>query len=177
MRSQDIRKIESIQSLRAFAALSVVLTHMSIINSGGFGVDIFFIISGFLMMYSTEKGTAGYWKKKIIRIVPFYWIMTIFTVLAVKIMPNLFNSYEVSWIYLIKSLLFIPYEHNGIYQPVLGLGYTLNYEMLFYVFFFISIKMTPKRLGGGQRSYLLYSDYSIGWVGNERTANALLFLV
>lgn len=51
-----MKKIESIQVLRAFAAVSVVLTHMSFIKSGGFGVEIFFVISGFLMMYSTEKG-------------------------------------------------------------------------------------------------------------------------
>ncbi|MBD5519262.1 MAG: acyltransferase, partial [Lachnospiraceae bacterium] len=69
-----MKRIESIQALRAFATLSVVLTHMSFIKSGSFGVDIFFIISGFLMMYSTEKGIEGYWKKKIKRIVPFYWI-------------------------------------------------------------------------------------------------------
>ncbi|MCM1235870.1 MAG: acyltransferase [Ruminococcus flavefaciens] len=140
-----MKKIESLQALRAFAALSVVLTHMSFIESGSFGVDIFFIISGFLMMYSTEKGTGeGYWKKKIRRIVPFYWIMTIITAMAVKVMPDLFNSYEVSLMYLIKSLFFIPYEHSGIYQPVLGLGYTLNYEMLFYVLFYISAKIAEK---------------------------------
>lgn len=139
-----MKKVESIQALRAFAALSVVLTHMSFIKSGSFGVDIFFIISGFLMMYSTEKGTEGYWKKKIKRIVPFYWIMTVITAMAVKVMPDLFNSYEVSWMYLIKSLLFIPYEHSGIYQPILGLGYTLNYEVLFYVLFYISAKTAEK---------------------------------
>lgn len=139
-----MKRIESIQALRAFAALSVVLTHMSFIKSGSFGVDIFFIVSGFLMMYSTEKGIERYWKKKIKRIVPFYWIMTIITAMAVKVMPDLFNSYEVSWMYLIKSLFFIPYEHGSIYQPILGLGYTLNYEVLFYVLFYISFKMAEK---------------------------------
>lgn len=148
-----MKKIQSIQALRVFAMFSVVLCHMSFIRSGAFGVEIFFVISGFLMMYSTEKGLHKYWSKKIARIVPFYWIMTIFTAVAVYVMPGLFNSYEVSWVYLIKSLLFIPYEHNGIYQPVLGLGYTLNYEMFFYVLFHISAKMAEK-IGGGVRGVI-----------------------
>lgn len=70
--------------------------------------------------------------------------MTIFTAMAVKAMPDLFHSYEVSWVYLFKSLFFIPYEHSGIYQPVLGLGYTLNYEILFYVLFYISARLAGK---------------------------------
>lgn len=139
-----MKKIQSIQALRVFAMLSVVLCHMSFIRSGAFGVEIFFVISGFLMMYSTENGLHKYWTKKIARIVPFYWIMTFFTAVAVYVMPDLFNSYEVSWSYLLKSLFFIPYEHSGIAQPVLGLGYTLNYEMLFYVLFYFSAKIAEK---------------------------------
>ena len=139
-----MNKIESIQLLRTFAAISVILTHISFVKSGSYGVDIFFIISGFLMMYSTEKGLEKYWRKKVFRIVPFYWFMTIVTAIAVAIMPNLFNSYEVSGIYLLKSLCFMPYEHNGIHQPILGLGYTLNYEMLFYLIFFVSAQIAKK---------------------------------
>lgn len=144
-----MKKIQSIQALRVFAMFSVVLCHMSFIRSGAFGVEIFFVISGFLMMYSTENGLHKYWGKKIARIVPFYWIMTIFTAVTVYVMPDLFNSYEVSWNYLLKSLFFIPYEHSGIAQPVLGLGYTLNYEMLFYVLFYFSSKIAEK-IGKGR---------------------------
>ena len=107
-------------------------------------MEVFFVISGFLMMYSTENGLHKYWKKKLVRIIPFYWIMTIFTATVVYLFPDLFNSYEVSWSYLLKSLLFIPYEHNVIYQPVLGLGYTLNYEMLFYVLFYLPARVSEK---------------------------------
>lgn len=149
-----MRKIESIQALRAFAAVSVVLCHMSFIPTGGFGVDIFFVISGFLMMRTTRNGLEQYWRKKIVRIIPFYWFMTIVTSIAIKMMPGLFNSYEVSWIYLVKSLLFIPYVHNGIYQPVLGLGYTLNYEMLFYLLFYVSAKTSTKICSWGGRGIL-----------------------
>lgn len=139
-----MRKIESIQALRAVAAICVVLSHMSFINGGAFGVDIFFVISGFLMMHSTENGLNGYWKRKISRLIPFYWIMTIFTALAIKIAPELFNSYEASWMYMLKSLLFIPYEHSGIRHPILGLGYTLNFEMLFYLLFYASAKIAQR---------------------------------
>ena len=47
-----MKKIESIQALRAFAAVSVVLSHISFMKSGAYGVDIFFVISGYLMMYA-----------------------------------------------------------------------------------------------------------------------------
>lgn len=149
-----MKKIQSIQALRVFAMFSVVLCHMSFIRSGAFGVEIFFVISGFLMMYSTENGLHKYWSKKIARIVPFYWIMTFLTAIAVYVMPDLFNSYEVSWSYLLKSLFFIPYEHSRIAQPVLGLGYTLNYEMLFYLLFYLSTKIAEKFGGGGVRGII-----------------------
>ncbi len=139
-----MKKIESIQALRAFAAVSVVLSHISFMKSGAYGVDIFFVISGYLMMYSTQNGLEGYWKKKFFRIVPFYWFMTLVTAAAVWKLPDLFRSYEVSGIYLLKSLCFIPYEHSGIRQPILGLG-TLNYEILFYLLFFLASKIAVKR--------------------------------
>lgn len=173
-----MRKIQSIQALRVFAMFSVVLCHMSFIRSGAFGVEIFFVISGFLMMYSTENGLHKYWTKKIIRIVPFYWIMTVFTAIAVYAMPGLFNSYEVSWSYLLKSLFFIPYVHSGIYQPVLGLGYTLNYEMFFYVLFYLSAKIAEKvGGGGGKRYYMFCMDSSVSCLKTFKVAHAVLFLV
>lgn len=141
------KTLSSIQTLRGIACILVVLCHTSLISSGHYGVDIFFVISGFVIMYSTEKALIFFWQKRLKRIIPLYWFMTIITAICVYMAPHLFNLYEVSTTYLLKSLLFIPYEHSGIQQPVLGLAWTLNYEILFYVIFWIAIKINVKRRG------------------------------
>lgn len=135
------KKIQSIQILRALASIMVVICHTSITNRGGFGVDIFFVISGFIIVYTTEKADTPYWLPKVKKIIPLYWFMTLLTSLIILIAPNLFHSYEVNREYFIKSLLFIPYSHNGINQPVLGLGWTLNYELFFYFIFWCAMKI------------------------------------
>lgn len=53
-RFQDLH-FDSIQALRGLAALFVVFQHIRFLNFGAFGVDIFFCISGFMIMFTTEK--------------------------------------------------------------------------------------------------------------------------
>lgn len=143
-----MKKIRNIQMLRGIACLFVVYCHTAVGNGiGKYGVDIFLIISGFIMMHTTEFDTDQFLWKRIKKIIPLYWLITLFTSFAVYVAPQLFNSYEVSLEYILKSLFFIPYEHNGIRQPVLGLGWTLNYEMIFYFIFGIAIKIDYKRRG------------------------------
>lgn len=137
-------KYQGIQILRAIACCFVVLCHTSLKCSGAFGVDIFMVIMGFMLLQSTENKSDNFMKKRIIRIIPLYWFMTIITSILVCYLPSIFNSYEFSWIYLMKSLLFIPYEHSGILQPIYGLGWTLNYEMFFYMIFWISMRISKK---------------------------------
>lgn len=141
------KKIQSIQVLRGIASVLVVLCHTSLTSFGSFGVDFFMVISGFVIMYSTRNKNKSFWMRRIIKIVPLYWFTTIITALFVYFFPQLFNSYEVSMEYLIKSLLFIPYEHSGIQQPILGLAWTLNYEMLFYVIFWVAMKINHRLRG------------------------------
>lgn len=143
---ENKEKILSIQFLRGIGAIMVVLCHTSFAN-GGTGVEIFLIISGFVAMYSTKNSVENYWIKRIIKIVPLYWLVTMVTGFFVYITPQLFRSYEVSLEYLMKSLLFIPYEHSGILQPLLGVGWTLNYEMFFYLIFWIVIKINHSKRG------------------------------
>ena len=71
--------LNSVQYLRAMAALLVVGYH---INSYQVylmsGVDIFFVISGFIMWQSTRGGTSPrqFLTNRLIRIVPLYWLVT-----------------------------------------------------------------------------------------------------
>jgi exopolysaccharide production protein ExoZ len=146
------RQIYSIQVLRGIAALLVVVHHAcNFLNEhspgsgfdfkiGAIGVDIFFVISGFIMYCSTLRHsgtlseTLGFWKKRIIRIVPLYWLITAVVVIGAVMLPSSTLSATVNLTSFIKSVLFIPYlSSGGLMQPMVGQGWTLNYEMFFYV--------------------------------------------
>lgn len=134
--------IYNVQLLRFIAALSVAFLHASDrsglrlpISFGGFGVDIFFVISGFIISYITFHNAEHFWAKRLIRIVPFYWTATIGVFLVALAIPSVLHHARADFTWLIFSLLFIPHDSpNGIH-PLLGLGWTLNYEMYFYAIF------------------------------------------
>lgn len=130
------RVLESIQALRALAAISVVLLHVPFIVRGSFGVDIFFVISGFIIAFVGNDRPAPFILKRLIRIVPLYWFGTVGILIMALVMPSYLGSTKPNPVNLVKSLFFIPYvkEDNSI-QPMMFLGWTLNYEMLFYVVF------------------------------------------
>ena len=139
-------KLATIQGLRAIAALSVLFFHIRLIGIGYFGVDIFFVISGFIVCYVAHRQSDQFLAKRLIRIVPLYWVATIAVVAMGVIFPALLQSTEVNATAVIKSLLFIPYERStGMVQPILFLGWTLNYEMFFYVVFATSLAIWPKQ--------------------------------
>ena len=76
--------IYNIQFLRAFAALLVVYFHTTFSTALGlpesfgiFGVDIFFVISGYIISYVTFLDPTRFVQKRIIRIVPFYWVSAV----------------------------------------------------------------------------------------------------
>ena len=68
---------DSIQALRGLADLFVVFQHVRFLNFGAFGVDIFFCISGFMIMFTTEKSTKYFFRKRLVRILPLYYLMTL----------------------------------------------------------------------------------------------------
>lgn len=129
--------LQSIQLLRGVAALSVVYVHtLAIPNFGLFGVDIFFVISGFVMALVTAKNTnpKSFLLHRLIRIVPLYWILTTCLVVVIVVAPNLLSSTTLNFSNYLKSLFFIPYfKESHLIQPFLFVGWTLNYEMLFYL--------------------------------------------
>lgn len=136
--------IISIQLLRAIAALSVVYVHCTtkgdynFFSTGAFGVDIFFIISGFIIAYMVSKTTEKFLIKRIIRIVPLYFLATVAMILTVMFFPSFIRSTTISISGFIKSIFFIPGpENRG--QPILAQGWTLNYEMFFYIIMFLCI--------------------------------------
>lgn len=136
---------DSIQTLRGIAALFVVLEHVRFLNCGAFGVDIFFCISGFMIMFSTHKSTEGFLRKRLIRILPLYYLMTIGTFLLLILFPSMFEQSQANPAFLVKSLLFIPFDiGGGVLQPLMRIGWTVNCEMFFYLLFFIALHISHK---------------------------------
>lgn len=125
-------RFDGIQVLRALAAIAVVLFHVPGVGVGQFGVDLFFVISGFIMCHVTERGNHGFLRKRIARVVPLYWLGTLAVTLAAILAPSLLGATRANLAEVVQSLLFIPFmKSNGMY-PVLFLGWSLNFEMLFY---------------------------------------------
>ena len=147
--ARDVQPIVSVQYLRAIAAIGVVLHHSlgpAFINKGlaapdsigEAGVDLFFVISGFIMWLTTrqrETSAKVFIYHRVIRIVPLYWIFT-FVFLAIKLASR--HAEPISWVDLIRSLLFIPVYNPSLFQKTSAfyfLGWTLMYEMFFYLVF------------------------------------------
>jgi exopolysaccharide production protein ExoZ len=148
--------IKPIQYLRGLAAMMVVWHHsvgqveatrqfIKLPAFGPYGVDLFFAISGFIMLVTTWDKKMMPWefmRHRIRRIVPLYWIATLSMLAAALIAPFLFKSLKFDSISLFKSLFFIPYESlsdPGTMFPLLAPGWTLDYEMFFYVLFAIAL--------------------------------------
>jgi exopolysaccharide production protein ExoZ len=135
-------KLVSIQYARALAALAVVLYHATArgdtwFQVGSAGVDVFFVISGFIMWTVTERETKAeaFLAHRLVRIAPLYWIATL--VAAASIRPDL--------VWLVASALFIPWRApDGAISPVLVQGWTLQYEMFFYLLFAIGLVLSRR---------------------------------
>ncbi len=152
------RGIGNLQALRAVAALLVVFVHLEgflaslhLKPFGHGGVDLFFVISGFIMVYTTRNrpvSALDFMTNRIIRIVPFYWFMTISVFGIAVIAPTLLQSTSTDPVQLGKSLLFIPFKKaNGLFHPVLFLGWTLNFEMFFYALFALGLLLPRREFG------------------------------
>jgi len=119
------------------------------------GVDIFFIISGFIMYHLTAEkfGTLAYagefLKRRLIRVVPLYWIFTSLMILAVVLAPGEVRHGDTTLTRDVASYLFLPaLRADGLAVPVLALGWTLNYEMFFYLSYTLAL-LASRRVGLG----------------------------
>jgi exopolysaccharide production protein ExoZ len=146
-------KLWSIQYLRFVAAFGVIVCHACGATPhpfafGAVGVDLFFVISGFVMWHGAAvkpQTPARFWSRRIRRIVPLYWT----SIAAVVVLVHVFGvlplggSDEVGPV--VKSLLFIPYYNsNGSMGPVVSPGWTLNFEMFFYGVFGVALFLPAK---------------------------------
>jgi len=161
-----------IQALRGVAACMVAIHHSTQIwatdfsrdmlphvwNTGAAGVDIFFGISGFVMAISAtgrNKPTASkFMGRRLIRIVPLYWLITL-TIFCKQFFVSQYPTLGSNGMHahtpfsgLVASLLFIPYrDPNGEIASLVQAGWTLNFEMFFYLLFAmaLALKIKPER--------------------------------
>jgi exopolysaccharide production protein ExoZ len=146
-----LNKINNIQALRAYAAVAVVIFHTGyifphMVQMGKFGVDIFFVISGYIMARICSTNTRFFMRRRLIRILPLYWGMTILLFVFALVFPQLLYTTYPHVSDLTRSLLFIPYYRaDGLIRPLLFVGWSLNYEMLFYALIWLGLLCFPKR--------------------------------
>ena len=159
----------AIQMLRGIAAMMVVFVHLDVqlarlgyatLGSNWLtsGVDIFFVISGFIMWTSVERrpglSARDFLKNRVVRIVPLYWLVTA-TIFGVAIVaPAILQTTVLEPGHVISSFLFAPARHpvTGLFWPLLIPGWSINYEMLFYLIFGLAIALS----GGSSKLRFLY---------------------
>lgn len=165
-------KLDNLQILRGISALLVCCFHFKeylnikthligdfIFSKGSIGVPLFFIISGFIMVYTTKsskynskstKLLLDFLIKRIIRIVPLYYLLTFAWIILGGGLALYLSGDNFSRVW--HSLLFLPQKDEF---PVLYLGWSLNSEMFFYLLFALSF------LFGKNRYYVLFGILTI----------------
>lgn len=147
-------EVRSIQYLRGFAAFGVLLFHAAdragaAFGVGAAGVDVFFVISGFIMWVVTCRKTPSprdFLVRRVQRIVPLYWGLTLAVAAAAIGIPGAFPAMRPTLSHLVQSLLFVPHrDESGLIAPLIVPGWTLNYEMFFYLLFAATL-LVPSRL-------------------------------
>jgi len=154
------KKLNLLQVYRGIAAVLVVMVHITITSAdilnqvtffnlfraGWSGVDYFFVLSGFIMVYVHRSAIGkkdqlkSFLVKRAVRIYPIYWIITLTVWCLFLVIPGLDNNQDLSLGKVIASLLLIPQKD----KPILEVGWTLIYEIYFYLLFSIAIWLKPK---------------------------------
>jgi exopolysaccharide production protein ExoZ len=160
------RTFLGIQMLRGVAALMVVVHHATLSwatvvdpvrmpyawMNGAAGVDIFFVLSGFVMYVSTvgrEQTThpaRSFLERRFLRVVPLYWLATALVLVKVFVenrnpaLRILSSPPHLQPAYILSSFFLFPYKNSqGTVQPLLIVGWTLIYEMFFYLLFSVPL--------------------------------------
>lgn len=161
-------QLDRLQALRFIAAAAIVVRHvfMELEQHGinfagrdsmlaipwGAGVDVFFVISGFVITFGAvgkepSAGAAGdFILRRLIRLWPTYALFTVLMLIAMAVIPGMLNHPTIDPAHTVASFAFIPWPEpgDGLFFPVLGQGWTLNYEMFFYACFAATM-LAPSR--------------------------------
>lgn len=151
-------RIDQLQLVRLLAAMLVLVGHArdkvaagtdtlgGVANFYAGGVDVFFVLSGFIMFVISRDdagrplGWLDFLRKRLTRVVPPYWFFTTLMLVAMVAVPGLVSNATLDPLHVLGSYLFVPADNpQGEAFPVLALGWTLNHEMFFYVLFAVGL--------------------------------------
>lgn len=155
-------RLAGIEAARGVAAAAVVLSHAALMTAEpryygvvpfhdafrnlGAGVDFFFVLSGFIIstVHCDDFGKpwrfGGYVRKRFLRILPLYWAILVPLIIVYQIHPAFGDASRHDLANVIRSLLLVPNAS----LPVLGVAWTLTFEMFFYLLFGIGILCGPR---------------------------------
>ncbi|MCB2295312.1 acyltransferase [Clostridium algoriphilum] len=148
-------KLDSIQIMRGIGAILIILFHSTtlyqikfnisylngIFKFGFIGVDLFFIVSGFILLYTRKKESVGkYLVKRFVRIYPLYWVILSCVIILMFIIPNAGNGGQKNIVFLLKNIFLIP-DKSLFMIPQ---AWTLSYEILFYLMFLTTMASNKK---------------------------------
>ncbi len=158
VKTVGVRKYQGLQILRITAASMVLIMHSTLYAhrtldrhfgvwvEGQTGVNLFFVLSGFVMVHSSNKlvtnpdGWKIFARRRIIRIVPMYWIATSFKLIVLLFTASYGLHSSFSATNIVDSYLFLPSRNSGgSITPVVDVGWTLNCEMFFYFLFTLAL--------------------------------------
>lgn len=155
------KNLQFIQMLRGIACILVALMHITVTFSetyhlpflgnifkfGGSGVDIFFVLSGFIITYSnrqyiTKAASIGkFLIKRAIRIFPIYWIIISIFVLLQLLLPSFYRThFQLTATNIISTYLLFP-NH----EMINGVSWSLTNELFFYIIFTFAILIPFKK--------------------------------
>jgi exopolysaccharide production protein ExoZ len=160
-RPTQSRHIASIQVCRGLATILVVLGHlhgielkycttdlMRLFDHGALGVDLFFVISGFVIaavttgQFASPRNAGVFLYHRVTRIYPILWIFTTIALVAYYLLPRLSQSGWNHPVSIVSSYTLIPFQ-----RPMLLLqAWTLSYELYFYLVVFFLMLLTPERI-------------------------------
>lgn len=153
-RPRSGKHLGALQWLRGLAAVIVVVFHSTeqlyiqglasadwVFHMGSKGVDLFFVISGFIITYAHRADFGRpdfvgiYTLKRIGRIIPLYWSIFLPLLFIRLIIPDVGHSEDLHVNRVFTSLFLIPQSE----LPILGVAWTLSYELFFYFLFGVAI--------------------------------------
>jgi exopolysaccharide production protein ExoZ len=152
-----VRQIDALQVLRAFAVLLVIWVHASqdlkistgreLPSLGIFGVDLFFVLSGFILSWvvlrsGEQPGPRAAWRfllRRLIRVMPIFWFFAIPNVLV------LMHRHEFTLARYWPALLLVPPPHYPGLSLVVDYSWTMMFEIMFYTLLSLVQLFTVRR--------------------------------
>jgi len=138
--------IANLQAVRALAAIAVVVFHFGLLPAtklrfgvGAAGVDLFFVLSGFIIAHSSARSARHFLAHRLIRVLPAYWIATV--IAALFTLQALTGAEALDW--LVQSLFYLP--GPGGRPALIFVGWTLIYELVFYILYWAALRCGPER--------------------------------